>query len=490
MNKKLTILGLCLAAAFQAAAVQVKISVQGSNIVLRWPSQNNQTFIIGYRAALDAANPWALLQTNYPASSSNETSYVVTNVVPLQSFSGGGGGGFTGGPPGPNSATQASGESTNDGTSAKRVPAEIPDFIYPPALQKEPEKWAARSRSVSPASASGESANSLESVTVSSGFFMVGEYGEDSDGDQMPNAFELAFANPFLVDSDNDGITDAAEDADGDGFNNFDEFIWGTGATVADNDYPLTPVAFGDAYSGEVTLTYTPQPGFDDLVEGVYLSADDLTAGGMVLTKPTAGTLKIQYHTIYLGPAEFSTLAAAAGGNDPFNYVPTEQERQLIRAANGETDISLGKIGQINQSVYDQMPEHLLDHLAEKSAHGLKRTEKVLQEIESGQRQASEAFRRALAANLVTQRSRLAAATGSLFRRFGRAVNRFLPFLGGIMIIANSSQITADFQDAMESYVHDIRNGDDTTGSVAILAGHCNDLAPGSGNIVIEYLLR
>ena len=79
---------------------------------------------------------------------------------------------------------------------------------------------------------------------------------------------------------------------------------------------------------------------------------------------------------------------------------------------------------------------------------------------------------------------------GSLARRFGRAVGRALPFLGGIMILANSQAIADQFLAAMQDYAHDMANGDDETGSAAILAGTCNDLAPGSGNFVLAFILR
>jgi len=89
-----------------------------------------------------------------------------------------------------------------------------------------------------------------------------------------------------------------------------------------------------------------------------------------------------------------------------------------------------------------------------------------------------------------TQFTRLQAVSDSLFRRFGRAVNRILPFLGGIIVLANAEATAADFLSASRDYARDIALGDDETGSAAILSGRCNDLAPGSGNIVLNHLLR
>jgi hypothetical protein len=126
----------------------------------------------------------------------------------------------------------------------------------------------------------------------------------------------------------------------------------------------------------------------------------------------------------------------------------------------------------------------------ESSRFATKTESDSIQEIESGQRQTSEALRRSLRANLVTQAKRLSAATSSLARRFGRAVGRYLPFIGGIMILSSASAIAQDWQMAFEDYAADVGNGDDTTGSTAILGALSNDLAPGSGNFVLNALLR
>jgi len=91
---------------------------------------------------------------------------------------------------------------------------------------------------------------------------------------------------------------------------------------------------------------------------------------------------------------------------------------------------------------------------------------------------------------LHTQFTRLQTIGKSLAQRFGRAINRILPFLGGILILANAESIAADFLSAMNDYADDIGNFEDETGSAAILSGECNNLAPGAGNIVLNYLLR
>jgi hypothetical protein len=97
---------------------------------------------------------------------------------------------------------------------------------------------------------------------------------------------------------------------------------------------------------------------------------------------------------------------------------------------------------------------------------------------------------RAQVVSIHTQFTRLTSITDSLARRFGRLVNRVVPFLGGILVLANAEEVAENFYNAAQDYARDIANGDDETGSAAILAGRCNDLAPGSGNIVLDHLLR
>lgn len=78
----------------------------------------------------------------------------------------------------------------------------------------------------------------------------------------------------------------------------------------------------------------------------------------------------------------------------------------------------------------------------------------------------------------------------SLTRRIGRAANKAFPALGGVLIIASAAANAQDFIDAAQAYSNDILRGDDETGDAAIFAGVCNNIAPGSGNLVLGYLLR
>jgi len=333
------------------------------------------------------------------------------------------------------------------------------------------------------------------------GFYFVASYTEDSDGDGLPNSVELTVGLDILnADTDGDTVSDGDEDMDGDGRRNADEVWVGTDLQIADSDYPPAPLPFGTVFYAEDTFILSPAPagGFTPAGDPSPATSQDLlfldaaqdTAHGITAIESAAGTLNVRLHSIYIGLAVGNPSPDnPPPHNNPFPR-PTEAELRLLREASGETDIGSGQIGRIRQDLYDQLPEHVLDWASWESEYGLRKTERLLQEIESGQRPASAAYRRALRANLVTQAKRLSAATSSLVRRFARAVGRYLPIIGGIMILTSASAIAEQWNTAFQDYATDVRNGDDTTGSVAVIAAHSNDLAPGSGNFVLDALLR
>ena len=62
--------------------VGLGIERQCANIVLSWPSTGNEHYLIQFRPTLDPSTPWTNLTNNYPANSTNRTTYTVYNVVP------------------------------------------------------------------------------------------------------------------------------------------------------------------------------------------------------------------------------------------------------------------------------------------------------------------------------------------------------------------------------------------------------------------------
>lgn len=80
---------LLLSTASTHAIVGLGIDRDGTNVVISWPSQGSEHYLIQYRQTLDPTNTWANLTNNYPANSTNRTTFTLYGVV-LPPSSGGG----------------------------------------------------------------------------------------------------------------------------------------------------------------------------------------------------------------------------------------------------------------------------------------------------------------------------------------------------------------------------------------------------------------
>ncbi len=71
-----------------SAVVDQALQVDGTNLVLSWPSLGYEQYLIQYRPTLDTNTPWVDLANAYPANSTNRTTYVVPCCV-LEALGGG-----------------------------------------------------------------------------------------------------------------------------------------------------------------------------------------------------------------------------------------------------------------------------------------------------------------------------------------------------------------------------------------------------------------
>jgi hypothetical protein len=505
---------IAVAAAFMASALSseavldVRLSIQNStDVVLRWPSRATDVFIIAYRPTLDPSTPWTFLDTAYAASSAGaETTYIHPNVVVFPPPEAGEGGGGES-PPSPSSSQSTASYSTmteeereayreeryrEAQATAKYLMALLEDAVAKADADRERRQKEGTLTSTSQTSATtGESA-AVERPLGSMGFYLVTEYSEDIDGDSLPNEFELYLGTSILKgDTDGDGIDDGAEDTDADGSINFEEYIAGTDPVVNDNVTPV-PLTDGLVLSGEQIIQFSPN-GVNH--EGVLCFPDGNLADAIAVDEPTSGMLRIRWHSAFI---HYGGFASAASPNDPpphFDY--TAEDRRLLKEAfgteGGGTSTRAGRLQSVNQGAVDQMRRELLEHLEQVADRRIKIAFQNIQNWNLDPNLPSEELGRLVQREIDmihTQFVRGGAVNSSLFRRFGRALNRSLPYFGGILILANASAIAENFYNAVQDYALDIRNGDDETGSAAIVAGQCNDLAPGSGNIVLNYLLR
>jgi hypothetical protein len=79
--------------------VDQAIQVDGTNLVLSWPSFGDEQYLIQYRPTLDPSTPWVDLANAYPANSTNRTTFIVPCCVPTALGGEGGAAAFSSGNP-------------------------------------------------------------------------------------------------------------------------------------------------------------------------------------------------------------------------------------------------------------------------------------------------------------------------------------------------------------------------------------------------------
>ncbi len=118
----------------------LRISVVQSNVVLGWPSQTNENFIVQWRAAFDTNTPWTTLATNHlAATDTNWTVFTHTNQIPGNTnISTMGGGGGSGGPPPMMMATTTPTASSPDADKVNKEKLKKNDL---PPVPWDPASW-------------------------------------------------------------------------------------------------------------------------------------------------------------------------------------------------------------------------------------------------------------------------------------------------------------------------------------------------------------
>jgi len=505
MHRIATLAVALLVGAQTALAVTgVQLTIQGSDVVLTWSSQPGQTFIVGYRPAFDPATPWTFLTNTLPAAAGSQTTFIHSGA-----FQGGGGGQQMAAFSGESAQRQRVALTAEERTArivasreaAKKalayLMAQLDEAVAKAKAMREERAALLRAGNQPPAAAVAAEADSPAGdgpagpmMSGSMGFYFVAEYGEDSDGDGLDNGCELYIGHSILkVDSDADGLNDGAEDSDTDGFDDLTECILDTDPLVPE-DGDGQPLLFGGVFSGQIDISFTATPNYTNIL-GPFLDANDIAAHSLVTTEPSPGLMRLRWHTVFIDHGGFALDGPAGPGSPGF----TTEERNLLAAAFGHgTDIDEGIISQPNQALVDQLPRDLLERYEEFAVNATRKNFELIQKVNTGQYTPPTGdiahFVRTRMQQIHTQFVRLQAINKSLFQRFGRALNRILPFAGGILILANAESVAQEFFEAAQAYATDIANGDDETGSAAIMAGVCNNLAPGAGNIVLNYLLR
>lgn len=111
------------------AVVGQALEVQGTNLVLSWPSAGGyQQYHVRFRQTLNSDDSWSCFTNAYPANSTNRTTLTIYGVVPP---AGGGGGSFA--------AMSTSSSLAAESVGPLAVPDDgsggaVPVAIYPPGF--------------------------------------------------------------------------------------------------------------------------------------------------------------------------------------------------------------------------------------------------------------------------------------------------------------------------------------------------------------------
>lgn len=162
---------LLLASAVHTFGVISNLQVQSTNLVLSWPSQGYEHYLVQYRPTLDSSTPWFSLTNNYPANSTNRTAFLIPCCT-LNDLTGMSGGSFSG-----NQANSlgSAGEDDSYSNVDPRLWARpkdgsgdaVPLLIYPPSFDTNTLFIFERDWSPSESQTSGSSASAND--TKSSG---------------------------------------------------------------------------------------------------------------------------------------------------------------------------------------------------------------------------------------------------------------------------------------------------------------------------------
>src|SRR5882724_902145 len=270
-------------------------------------------------------------------------------------------------------------------------------------------------------------------TSSSTGFYVVGEFAEDFDGDGLDNGTELLTGtDPFVFDDNGDA------------------------------SYPSAP----SVYYGEEVFNYDTNSGTANNL-GPFLYANSTVANTMVTTEPTPGELHLKWTTAVVDHS--GSFVVALDSPPTANF--TKAERDILWNGFGEgTSLTRGVISNPNQAKVDQVSIDLLQRYEEYAVEQIDFCFKKIQAINSGAEQGNV---RAYIAQIHTQWTREQSICRSLHTRIGRALGKVLPLIGGIFIIANAAANAQDFIDAALAYSNDILTGNDETGDAAIFAGVC-----------------
>jgi len=494
--KTVAVLGVLFAMVLNSSAVEgVQLSFQGSDVVLSWPSQQQQTFIVGYKPNLDPGTQWTFLTTTLPATAGSQTTFIHAGA-----FQGGGGQMMATAGSGPTEFLTST-KLTEDEIQARRIATrEAAQKAFAQLIAQlesavaKANKMLAKRKSL-PSSQSVEAISTSErtlAVTSSAaspttsgmGFYFVTDYDEDVDGDLLPNDWELAIGTSILkADTDGDTIDDGMEDLDGDGRANYLELVAGTDPFAPDDLITYTYLTSGTAIREEFDVSLSsPEgiaaaspPAIDTRLAAYGNDADGI--GGMYarVVDPN-GTVQVRFYSIFIQGAFF----AATEGGGGFDLSPAKLQ-QLGAAYGPGTRSRSGLFSTPNANQLAQVPTDTLDRAAQ--LHSAKAKEFW---IKANSANITPAQRRVYIDAVDTQVSRFNAVR----RAIGRVGQGLIPLaiIGGVLVAIDVYGSQQELLDAANAYHATAWNGDDLCDPAIDVAAWANNVAPPSFNVVWDHL--
>ena len=481
------------------AVTGTQLTIQGTDVVLRWPSRPGEIFIVSYRPALDPSTPWTFLTTTLPAVAGSETTFTHSGA-----FQGGGGqqmaAAIGGTSPQKQAVTLSAAERTARGAAARASARKAIAYLTAQleaatarANAIREERMALRRAGIQPpAAAVAHHAVAPEGGLAAAqmspgcmGFYFVSELGEDVDGDLLPNEWELLLGTSIVrADSDGDSINDGAEDFDGDGRSNYYEILAGTDPLVADDLITHTYLTSGDAVRVEFEVQLSTLQGFAaaatptvDTQLAVYGNDGDGIGGMYARVVASDGTVQVKFYSIFI---EGGFAAAPAGDGGNFGLSP--EEFGLLGDAYGRgTRSRSGIFSTPNASKLQQIPTETLEKAAQ--LHSAKAKEFW---IKANNPNITPAQRRIFIDQVDTQVSRY----NGVRRAVGRNGQGLLPLgiIGGVFVAIDIYGSQQELIDAANAYHAVAVNGDDLCDPAIDVAIWANNVAPPSFNFVWDYL--
>ena len=316
---------------------------------------------------------------------------------------------------------------------------------------------------------------------------------EDFESDNLRNQAEYYLGtNPFRSDSDGDGTNDDEEDYNNDGITDYEDYL-DIVVTLEpgyhESSVILDTVGTASELSAHAGVAVS---GYGNAMVALSVSVpgdNQLKITSQMFVSRSGGTASSASPFIPLSPRNLPDDPYDPPPNYKLNNHPTLRDKLIEANGGGWSDSNYRVLPRINHDLYDDLSEDFLRKAASEAYYGRQRqTKRIAILIQQGHDENDQVVRN-LRYNIAIQKNRQTAAHRALIRKGARGIGKFIPFVGGFILLDWESN-SESFADAFEDYARSLVRNDDAfiLLNAAILAAECNNLAPGSGNVVLNFI--